>query len=512
MVPEQVETDPNRRDGAAGQMRRRAVRLVLAAACGAVLAGCTVGPDYVRPVVEAPAIYKELRIDWKQAQPSDEAKRGRWWEAFGDAQLNALVAQVEISNQNLRIAEANFRQAQAVLAASRAGLFPTVEADASIIKNRSPNNSLGGTTAGRVLVNRSASLTANWEADVWGRVRRGIEASEAGAQASAADLESARLSAQADLATSYLQIRVLDVQKQLLDDSIAAFQKSYDLTKNRYVAGVAGKVDVVQAEAQLRSTQAQAVDLGVLRAQLEHAIALLIGKAPADFSLQPAPLRIVMPGIPSTVPSELLQRRSDIAAAERRVAAANAQIGVAKAAFFPALSLSGSVGSRASDPALWFTTASRFWSIGPAVAQTVFDAGLRRAQSDQAIAAYDATVADYRQTVLSSFKEVEDNLAALRILEEEARIQDDAVRAARESVALTTNQYKAGIVSFLNVAIVQTAQVNAERTAVILLGQRLTAAVALIKALGGDWNVSRLPTVDELKFGPAPREPAAAAQ
>ena len=506
MVPEQVETNAYGRNGAGGPVSpSRSARLLLAAACGVVIHGCTVGPDYVRPTIEAPAAYKELRVDWKPAQPSDDTKRGRWWEAFGDSQLNALVAQVDISNQNLRSAEARYRQAQAVVVASRAGLFPTLDADASIIKSRSPVGALGGTTAGRIVTNRSASLTAGWEADVWGRVRRGIESSEAGAQASAADLESVRLSAQADLATSYLQVRVLDVQKQLLDESIAAFQKTYELTKNRYAAGVAGKVDVVQSEAQLRSTQAQAVDLGILRAQLEHAIALLIGKAPADFSLPPAPLVVTMPGIPATVPSELLQRRSDIAAAERQVAAANAQIGVAKAAFFPALSLSGTLGSRASDPALWFTTASRFWSIGPAVAQSVFDAGLRRAQTDQAIAAYDATVADYRQTVLNSFKEVEDNLAILRILEQETRLQDDAVRATRESVTLTNNQYKAGIVSFLNVAIVQTAQLNAERTSVILLGQRLTAAVNLIKALGGDWNVANLPTPEQLSERPAQR-------
>ena len=486
-------------------MKLRLFRSLVAVACGAALYGCTVGPDYVRPEVETPPAYKELKVEWKPAQPSDEAKRGRWWEAFGDSQLNALVAQVDISNQNLRAAEANYRQAQAVTAAARAGLFPTVEADASIVKSRSPVGALGGTTAGRIVTNRSASVSANWEADVWGRVRRNIEAGEASAQASAADLESVRLSAQADLATSYLQIRVLDVQKQLLDDSIAAFQKSYDLTKNRYAAGVVGKVDVVQAESQLRSTQAQAIDLGILRAQLEHSIALLIGKAPAQFSLPPAPLRVTMPGIPSTLPSELLQRRSDIAAAERRVAAANAQIGVAKAAYFPALGLSGTLGSRASDPALWFTTASRFWSIGPSLALPLFDAGLRRAQSDQAIAAYDATVADYRQTVLNSFKEVEDNLATLRILDEEARIQDDAVRAARESVTLTTNQYKAGIVSFLNVAIVQTAQLNAERTSVVLLGQRLTAAVNLIKALGGDWNVASLPAPEQISERPAQR-------
>lgn len=470
----------------------RPTRLFVAAACGIALSGCAVGPDYVRPSVEVPSAYKELQVTWKPAQPGDERGRGRWWEAFGDAQLNGLVAQVDISNQNLRSAEARYRQAQALVAASRAGLFPTLDANASVVRSRSPSGALGGTTAGRIITNRSASLSAGWEADVWGRVRRGIESDEAGAQASAADLESARLSAQADLATSYLQVRVLDVQKQLLEDSIAAFQKSLDLTRNRYAAGVAGKVDVVQAEAQLLSTRAQAVDLGIQRAQLEHAIALLIGKAPAAFSLPQAPLRVTMPGIPAALPSELLQRRSDIAAAERRVAAANAQIGVAKSAFFPALSLSGTLGSRASDPSLWFTTASRFWSIGPAVAQTIFDAGLRRAQTDQAIAAYDATVADYRQTVLNSFKEVEDALATLRILEEEARIQDEAVRASRESVTLTTNQYKAGIVSFLNVVVVQTAQLNSERTAVALLGQRLAAAVSLIKALGGDWNVAQM--------------------
>jgi len=479
---------------------RRLPHLILLAAASAMLHGCAVGPDYARPDVEAPADYKERpAIDWKVAQPRDEAKRGKWWESFGDPQLNALVEQVDISNQNVRAAEARFRQAQAVVAASRSALFPTLDANASIIRSRSPVGALGGTTAGRIVTNRSASVEAGWEADVWGRVRRGVESSEAGAQASAADLESVRLSAQAELATNYFLLRVLDVQKQLLDDSVAAFQKSLELTTNRYAAGVVGKVDVVQAETQLRSTQAQALDTGVLRAQLEHAIALLVGKAPAALSLAPAPLRITMPEIPAGVPSELLERRSDIAAAERRVAAANAQIGVAQSAFFPSLTLSGTLGSRASDPALWFTTASRFWSIGPALAQTIFDAGLRRAQTDQAIAAYNATVADYRQTVLNGFREVEDNFAALRILAEEARIQDEAVKSARESVSLTTNQYKAGIVSFLNVAIVQTSQLNNERTAVGLLGQRLAAAVALIKALGGGWNASELPSPDQLR-------------
>jgi NodT family efflux transporter outer membrane factor (OMF) lipoprotein len=481
-------------------MMRRTSRIILLATSAAALYGCAVGPDYVRPATDTPAAYKETPpIDWKVAQPRDDANRGRWWEIFGDPQLNALVEQVDISNQNVRTAEAQFRQAQAIVASSRAALFPTVDANASIIRSRSPSGTLGGTTAGGITTNRTADLSANWDTDVWGRLRRGVESSEASAQASAGDLESARLSAQAELATDYFLLRALDVQRQILENSVAAFQKSLDLTRNRYVAGVVGKVDVAQAETQLRSTQAQAVDTGVQRAQLEHAIALLIGKAPADFSLPPAPMRVAMPAIPPGLPSGLLERRPDIAAAERRVAAANAQIGVAKSAFFPSLTLSGTFGSRAADPALWFTTASRFWSIGPAITQSIFDAGLRRAQTEQAIAAYDATVAEYQQTVLNGFKEVEDNLAALRILEEEAKIQDEAVRAARESTTLTTNQYKAGIVSFLNVAIVQTAQLNNERTAAGLLGQRLSAAVALVKALGGGWNASELPSPAQLR-------------
>ncbi len=496
-------TPPERRGSRSGAERRGGVASwpLMAIAVALALAGCKAGPDYVRPAVESPAEYRETPVDWKVARPSDDAHRGRWWEAFGDPQLNALVEQVEISNQNVQAAEARYRQAQAAITGARSALFPTVDAQASIVKSRSPVGALGGTTAGRIITNRSASVSADWEADLWGRVRRGIESSEAGAQASAADIVSARLSAQSDLATSYFLIRVLDVQKKLLDDTVGAYDRTLELTRNRYKAGVVGKVDVVQAETQLRSTQAQALDIGVQRAQLEHAIALLMGKAPAAFTLPPAPLRITVPEIPLGVPSELLERRSDIAAAERRVAAANAQIGVAQSAFFPALTLSGTLGSRASDPSLWFTTASRFWSIGPAIAQTIFDAGLRRSQTDQAIAAYDATVAEYRQTVLTGFREVEDNLAALRILKEEAEVQDQAVNAARESVAITTNQYKAGTASFLNVAIVQAAQLNNERTAVGILGQRLTAAVALVKALGGGWDAAELPAGERLRQG-----------
>jgi NodT family efflux transporter outer membrane factor (OMF) lipoprotein len=328
-------------------------------------------------------------------------------------------------------------------------------------------------------------------------VRSSVASSEAGEQASAADLATVRLSAQAELALNYLQLRVLDAQRQLLEDTAAAYQKSLDLNRNRYAAGVAGKVDVVQAETQLKSTLAQAIDVGVQRAQLEHAIAVLIGKPPAEFALAPIPLNVAMPEIPPGLPSELLERRPDIAAAERQVAAANAQIGVAKAAFFPSLILSASGGFVSSGFADWLTAPSRIWAIGPSIVQSIFDAGLRRAQTDQAIAAYDASVASYRQTVLNGFKEVEDNLAALRILEQESRVQEDAVRAARESVNLTVNQYKAGTVSFLNVAIVQTAQLNNERTAVSILGQRFAAAVTLVKALGGGWSAAELPVSEQ---------------
>jgi NodT family efflux transporter outer membrane factor (OMF) lipoprotein len=466
-----------------------------------LLAGCAVGPDYQRPPVDVPAGYKEA-AEWKPAQPQDDANRGEWWEMFGDPDLNALMEQVEISNQNVLAAEAQFRRAQAIVVASRAAYFPTITANASITRSRSPIGVIGGTTAGRTITNRSASLDAGWELDLWGRLRRTAESSEASAQASAADLAAARLSSQAALASNYLLLRTLDAQKRILDETVAAFQKSLELTKNRYEAGVAAKVDVVQAETQLKSTLADSIDLGVQRAQLEHAIAVLVGKAPSALTIAPAPLAVNMPPVPVEVPSALLERRPDIASAERLVAAANAQIGVAKAAYFPSLTLSGSYGSRAGDAATWFTAPSTFWAYGPALAQSIFDAGLRRAQTDQAIAAYDSTVAQYRQTVLAGFQEVEDNLAALRILEEEAKVQEEAVRAARESVALTTNQYKAGIVSFINVVAVQAAWLNNERASMVILGRRLVASVTLLKALGGGWSTADLPEGEALRERP----------
>jgi NodT family efflux transporter outer membrane factor (OMF) lipoprotein len=336
-------------------------------------------------------------------------------------------------------------------------------------------------------------VDVSWELDVWGRIRRSVESSQASAQASAADLEAARLSTQTELAQDYFQMRALDAQQQLLDETVTAFEKSLGLTKNRYTSGVASRADVLQAETQLKTTQAQSIDVGVQRAQLEHAIALLTGKPAAAVSIPVAPLTTAPPSIPAGVPSELLERRPDVAAAERQVAAANAQIGVAQSAFFPTVTLSATGGFENSGLSKWLSWASRFWSAGVAISQTLFDGGLRRSQVEQARAAYDASVAMYRQTVLTGFQEVEDNLAALRILENEAQAQEEAVTAAQQSLIVTTNQYKAGIVSYLNVVVAQTAALSNQRTAVDILDRRLNATVLLIKGLGGGWNVSRLP-------------------
>ncbi len=474
------------------KLRFTAAKILALAALPALLGACAAGPKYVRPSVDTPPAYKEAG-NWKIAQPQDTVKRGKWWEIFGDAQLDALAGQIDISNQNVRIAEARFRQARALVQSARAGLFPGVTGGGSVTRSGSTTRSSGPTTTYDV------SIDTGWEVDLWGRVRNTVESNAAGAEASAADLEAVRLSAQAELALDYFQLRVLDGQRQLLESSVTAFRKSLDLTRNRYAAGVAGRVDVVQAETQLNSTQAQAIDIGVQRAQLEHAIAILIGRPPAQFALAPIPLNLAMPAIPLNLPSELLERRPDIAAAERRVAAANAQVGVAKSAFFPALTLSASAGFQSSSLAQWLTMPSRFWAVGPAIAHSIFDAGLRRALTAQAIAVYDANVAAYRQTVLAGFQEVEDNLAALRTLEQEARVQADAVEASRQAVELTLNQYKAGTVNYLNVVAVQTAQLTNERTATSILGRRLTAAVTLVKALGGGWSTAVLPIPEQAR-------------
>lgn len=462
---------------------------IVVASIAVFFSACTVGPDYLKPTAVVPLEFKETK-GWKVAQPQDEAIKGKWWEIFNDPQLNALEERVAVSNQNIIEAEARFRQARALVLQARAGYFPRVTANVSHDRSRiSPGSGRGAVTGSGVVSEYSLSGDLTWELDLWGRVRRAVEANRAGAEASAADLQAALLSAQAELALSYFQLRSLDAQKQLLEATVLSYQQSLEITKNRYAAGVVSMADVLQAEAQLKSTQAQSIDIGIQRARLEHAIALLVGEPPAQFSLPPAPLNATLPTIPVGLPSELLERRPDIAAAERRVALANAQIGVAQAAYYPTVVLSASGGFIGRSLSDWLTWPNRFWSVGPAIAETIFEGGLRRAQTEEARAIYDASVALYRQTVLDAFQEVEDNLAALRLLEEEALAQAAAVEASRQSVGITGNQYSAGTVPYLNIIVTQTTALANERAAVEILGRRMSASVLLIKALGGGWEL-----------------------
>jgi NodT family efflux transporter outer membrane factor (OMF) lipoprotein len=464
-------------------------------AAAALFAGCSVGPDYVRPAVQTPAAYKEAG-NWKPAQPKDEVDRGKWWKVFNDPLLDQLQEQVDISNQNLAKAEAQFRQALALLDSTRAGYFPSVTGGVSTTRSRASATTIATPSVAPVsrgvVTNHNIPFQASWAPDVWGNIRRAVEANEAGVQASAGDLQAARLSAHAALAQSYFQLRALDAQQLLLEDTVAAYAKSLQLVQNQYAVGVVAKADLVQAQTQIKTTQAQAIDIGVQRAQLEHAIASLVGTPPAELSIPRQPLTATVPPAPAGLPSELLERRPDIAAAERRMAQANAQISVAKAAYFPALTLSASAGYQSATMADWLTAPSRFWSFGTALAQTLFDGGLRQAQTAQAIAAYDANVASYRQTVLTGFQQVEDNLASLRILELEAGVEEEAVTLANQSLALTINQYKAGTINFLNVVVAQATALANQRTAVNLLGQRLVASTQLIANLGGGWTTSDL--------------------
>lgn len=454
----------------------------------ALLAACAVGPDYVKPGVTVPEKYKETD-GWKVAQPGDDAARGPWWEIFGDDDLNALENQVDISNQNVRVAEAQFRQARALVEAARSSFFPAVVAGASFTRSqRSANVSRNTGTSSGLSSDYLLPVNVSWELDLWGRIRRTVEALRAGAEAGAADLEAMRLSSQAELALAYFQLRISDVQKKLLDETTEAFKKSLELTRNQYECGIVSKADMLQAEAQLKTTQAQALDVGVQRTQLEHAIALLAGKPASTFSIPVKTGIMSPPDIPVGIPSELLERRPDIAAAERRVKAANARIGVAVAAFFPTVSLGATGGYESSSSSDWLTWPSRIWAVGPSVTETVFDGGYRSALSDEARAAYDAAVASYRQVVLTGFQEVEDNVAALRILEQESRAQDEAVNAARKFLEISLNQYKEGLVNYLNVTVAQAAALNSERTLINILGRRMSASVLLVKALGGGWQ------------------------
>jgi NodT family efflux transporter outer membrane factor (OMF) lipoprotein len=471
----------------------KTVQRSIAVILSVVLFGCTAGPNYERPSVAVPTAFKELK-GWKEAEPRDHEIAAAWWNVFGDPLLNALEEQVVVSNQSLAQAEAQYRQARSLVRGARAAYYPVVSASASVSRSRGLGSAAAGTTDQYQL-----PLTASWEIDVWGRVRRQVESSTASAQATAADLQAVRLSLQAALAENYFLLRSADVQQKLLNDTVGAYAKALELTQNRYAAGVAAKADVAQARTQLKSTEAQAIDIGVQRAQLEHAIALLIGKSPADFSLPAMPDAPTAPRIPVGIPSDMLERRPDVASAERKVAAANAQIGVARTAYFPSVTLAGSMGYQSATFADLISAPSFFWALGPAaLAYRLFDGGARNAQTEQAVAAHDAAVAAYRQTVLASFQEVEDNLAALRILDAEARVQEEAVNSARESVVLTTNQYKAGIVSYLSVMTTQAIALTSERTAAAIRSQQLNAAVLLIKALGGGWNTAELPVPDRL--------------
>jgi len=473
-------------------VRRRAVpqAFLLLIITLALLAGCAVGPDYKRPPVETPRSWKETQ-GWKPAVPQDTAIRGKWWEAFNDPALTSLEEQVIISNQNIAQAEAQYRQALAAVDVARAGFYPAATIGATVIRSRS-SATLGRTSfsSGNTFTDYRLPANLTWELDVWGRIRRQVEAGVASAQASAADIAAIRLSSQALLAQDYYQLRILDAQKQVLDATVAAYQKSLEIVKNRYAAGVASRGDVLQADTQLKTTQAQAIDAGVQRAQMEHAIAVLCGRPAPAFSIAPAPAQITPPPIPAGLPSELLERRPDIAAAERAMASANAQIGVAVAGWFPTITLNASGGFESTALSDWFKWPSRFWSLGPSITETVFNGWLTRYQTAQARAAYEASIASYRQTVLAAFQDVEDNLAALRILEQEAAAQDEAIKAAWISVEVAMNQYKAGTYSYLNVITAQAAALNNQLTGLNILNRRMAASVLLIRALGGGWDRS----------------------
>jgi len=478
--------------------------------CGAAIAaaismvGCrAVGPNYAKPPAPTPQAFKEpLPAGWKEGEPRDNAIRGKWWELFNDQQLNALEEQVP-SNLNIVQAEAQFRAARAAIRITRASLFPTVTVGGSTTDSHSAVNlSPRGLGLGTVNSLVLPTVDFSWEADIWGGVRRAIQNNVAITQADFATLENIRLSMQAEVATDYFELRGLDQEKQLLDSTVVAYRKALDLTNHRHDQGIASGADVAQAETQLDATQAQSTDLEVQRATLEHAIAVLIGKPPAEVTLPRAPIGVPPPEIPLAMPSELLERRPDVASAERQMAAANAEIGVARAAYYPTVSLSATAGLESATLLNLFTWPSRFWSVGPSIVETVFDAGKRRATNEQMQANYDATVAAYRLNVLTAFQDVEDNLATLRVLANESGQQAEAVKAAERSLQLALYQYQGGITAYLQVITSQSAALAAEVTQVQLLARRMTASVALVKALGGGWNASAIPSAQELAIRP----------
>jgi NodT family efflux transporter outer membrane factor (OMF) lipoprotein len=481
---------------------------VLLTAFCLLLPSCKVGPNYSRPPAAAPPAYKELpspdspqAAEWAPAQPNDALARGKWWEIYNDPELNALEEQVSFSNQNILAAEAQFREAKFAVRVARAALYPTLSVSPNILNSRTSVSGVSNS------VNFSRTtydlpLDVSWEADVWGSVRRSIQASAEAAQVSDAQLENARLSYQAELAQDYFELRGTDGEKELLDTTVKSYQDYLKLTQDRFNSGVASGSDVAQAQTQLSTARAQMIDYDVARAQYEHAIAVLAGKAPADLSISYSPIKITPPPVPVGVPSTLLERRPDIATAERQMAEANEQIGIAKAAFYPAIGLnsnSAPFGLESSSISQWISWPSRFWSVGPGLAETVFDAGKRRATLNQSLSAYDATVANYRQTVLTAFQQVEDNLAALRVLENEAQAENDAVKAAQNSLDISTYQYKAGVANYLTVITEQAILLQDQEQALNILTRRMSSSVLLIEALGGGWNASKLPAVNDLR-------------
>jgi NodT family efflux transporter outer membrane factor (OMF) lipoprotein len=474
-------------------------RALCVAASILVITSCAVGPNYHRPKFDTADNYKESS-DWKPSEPNDILSRGPWWEMFKDDALNQLEVRIDISNENVKAAAAAFDQARALVAQARAGFWPTIAGSVSRLHGGegAPVTITNGTgpavvTSTRGPITNSAGVSANWDLDIWGEIRRTVESNRASAQSSAAALAAARLSAQAELATDYFELRAQDQLQRLLDDTVVAEQLSLKITESRYKFGVAARADVVSAEAQLLSSQAQQVNAKIQRGILEHAIAVLIGQQPATLTLTLTPMRSDVPTVPAGVPSALLERRPDVAQAERKMAAANAQIGVAKSAYFPNLTLTGSDVYSGPSMSELIRAPNRVWSFGPELAETLFDGGLRRAQVSGARAAYDASVATYRQTVLAGFQQVEDEVVTLRVLEQQAVIEDSAVAAAREAEKLTLNQYKAGTVPYSSVITAQTTRLSAEETALTVLSSRLQASVALIEAVGGGWDASQLP-------------------
>ncbi|MEO5333392.1 MAG: efflux transporter outer membrane subunit [Magnetococcus sp. YQC-5] len=444
------------------------------------LTGCTFGPDYQTPFIHVPHDFKE-GPGWKLAEPKAHLPRGDWWKIFGDPVLDCLQERVTLNNQNLKMAEARYRQAQARAEMAGAVLYPTLSGNLGMARGQTSNAKAPVTT-------RTLGLNVSWELDLWGRVQRGTEAEIATAQAEMSDLEAARLSLHAQMAQNYFLLRVAEQQSKLYSETLTAYEQFLTLTRHQHDAGLVTSSDVAQAENQLFNTKAQALDIELQRRQLEHVLAQLVGRTPADFDLAPALLPENPPEIPSVLPAEMLERRPDVAVAERRVAVANAQIGVAEAAFFPTLSLGLAGGYQGTIHSGWFDSPARFWSLGPTLAATLFDGGLRQAEQQQALAVYDQAVAFYRQTVLNAMQEVEDTLATVRLLDGEIVAQNGAVKAARQAQALTENQYQAGMVSHLALITTQAAALASERAALSLRGRRYTAVVTLIKALGGDWH------------------------